>query len=179
MVLSTARLHLARWQPEDEEALRPIATDPEVMRYITGGIPWTDEYLRDFIQRQIRNAEERNFCMWKLLLRDPAGPGRMAGLCGLQPLAGTEEIEIGWWLARDLWGRGLATEAARAALDHAWTRAGLSRVVAVAMAENTASRHVMEKLGMRYERDTVHKGFPVVLYAVTRETTPSDAGGCA
>jgi ribosomal-protein-alanine N-acetyltransferase len=179
IVLSTARLHLVEWEPGDEGALRPIATDPEVMRYITGGVPWGDAYIREFIERQMRTAAERGFCLWKLLLREAAGTGRMAGLCGLQPLVGTEETEIGWWLARDLWGRGLATEAARGALQYGWSRAGLSRIVAVAMGENAASRHVMEKLGMRYERDTVHKGFPVVLYSVTREPPADTAGGTA
>jgi RimJ/RimL family protein N-acetyltransferase len=165
---STTRLDLAEWELGDKQALRPIATDPEVMRYIAGGIPWSDEQIREFVLRQMGHAAERGFCLWKLLLREPRAAGRIAGLCGLQPLVGTEEIEIGWWLERDLWGRGLATEAARAALEFAWERAGLTRVVAIARAENTASRRIMEKLGMRYERDTVHKGFPVVLYSVAR-----------
>ena len=168
IVLSTARVLLAEWGPEDAQALRPIATDPEVMRYITGGIPFSDEQLREFLERQMRHAAERGYCLWKLLLRGGHGAARVAGLCGLQPLSGTEEIEIGWWLSRDLWGQGLATEAARAALQFAWETAGLSRVVAVAIAENQASRRIMEKLGMRYERDTVHRGFPVVLYSVER-----------
>ncbi len=168
IVLSTERLELVEWEPGDQQALRPIATDPEVMRYIAEGIPWSDEQIREFVLRQMRHAAERGFCLWKLLLREPHAAGRPAGLCGLQPLAGTEEIEIGWWLERELWGRGLATEAARAVLEFAWERAGLSRVVAIARAENRASRRIMEKLGMRYERDTVHRGFPVVLYSVAR-----------
>jgi RimJ/RimL family protein N-acetyltransferase len=176
IVLATARLEFAEWEHGDQQALGPIATDPEVMRYISGGFPWSDQEIHEFVQRQRRTAPERGFCLWKLLLRDPSGAGRIAGLCGLQPLADTEEVEIGWWMARDLWGRGLATEAARAALQFAWETASLSRVVAVARAENWASRHVMEKLGMRYERDTVHKGFLVVLYAVVRGTAPEPVG---
>ena len=173
IVLSTARVHLAEWAPEDAQALRPIATDPEVMRYISSGTPWTDEQIQEFVGRQMRTAAERGYCLWKLLLHNTA---RLAGLCGLQPLAGTPEIEIGWWLARDLWGLGLATEAARAALQFGWETARLTRVVAIAQRENRASCHVMEKLGMRYERDTVHKGFPVVLYSVVRGEEAESAG---
>ena len=92
----------------------------------------------------------------------------MIGFCGLQPLDGTPETEIGWWLARACWGQGLATEAARAALQHGFERAGLARIVAVALAANRASIHVMEKLGMKYEREMIHRGFQVVLYAVNR-----------
>ena len=171
IVLSTPRLRLAEWELEDQQAFRPIATDPEVMRYISGGAPWSDEQIQEFVLRQIRQAADHGFCLWKLLLGDSS---RLAGFCGLQPLAASDEIEIGWWLARDLWGQGLATEAARAALKFAWDPAGLSRIVAVARRENTASLRVMEKLGMRYERDTVHKGIPVVLYSVSREPARSD-----
>ncbi|HUK51877.1 MAG TPA: GNAT family N-acetyltransferase [Candidatus Binatia bacterium] len=174
IALSTARLDLAEWEPGDARGLRPIATDPEVMRHISGGVPWSDEQIQEFVQRQMRHAAERGFCLWKLLLREHAMAGEVAGLCGLQPLPGTDEIEIGWWLARELWGQGLATEAARAALQFAWQTAGLTRIVAIARPENRASRHVMEKLGMRYERDTVHKGIPVVLYSVERGPEPAE-----
>ena len=92
----------------------------------------------------------------------------MIGFCGLQPLAETPEIEIGWWLARDRWNQGLATEAAREALRDGFERAHLERVVAVAMPANRASIHIMEKLRMRFERETTHRGFAVVLYAVER-----------
>jgi RimJ/RimL family protein N-acetyltransferase len=160
--ITTVRLPFSPGSPEDRDAFRPIATDPEVMRYITNGIPWTDAQIDEFISRQARTQEACGFCFWKLLLRDSQC---LAGFCGLPPCADTGETEIGWWLAGDLWGRGLATEASRAALEFACRRAGLRRVVAVALPENAASRHLMEKLGMHYQPDTVHKGFPVVLYS--------------
>jgi len=90
---------------------------------------------------------------------------RLIGFCGLQPLPETDEIEIGWWLARAWWGRGLATEAARAALHEGFTRAGLDRIVAIAQPANTASIRIMEKLGMRFERMTESRGVPVAMYA--------------
>ena len=86
----------------------------------------------------------------------------------MQPLDGTAETEIGWWLAQAWWGQGLATEAARAGLRDGFERAGLKRIVAVALPANRASIHVMEKLGMRYEREMIHRGFDVVLYATDR-----------
>jgi ribosomal-protein-alanine N-acetyltransferase len=92
----------------------------------------------------------------------------MIGFCGLQPLDGTAETEIGWWLAHAWWGKGLVTEAARAALRDGFERAGLARIVAVALPANRASVQVMEKLGMKYEREMIHRGFDVVLYATDR-----------
>lgn len=108
--------------------------------------------------------DARGFCLWKLL---PNEGGRLIGFCGLQPLPETDEIEIGWWLARACWGRGLATEAARAVLRDGFERAGLQRIVAIAQPANIASIGIMRKLEMRFERISVSRGIPVVLYALT------------
>jgi len=164
-VLETARMRLLPWQPEDWLSLRPIARDPEVMRYISGGEPWPEEGIREFVERQIACFAARKFCLWRLIHKES---GQMIGFCGLQPLAETPEIEIGWWLARDRWNQGLATEAAREALRDGFEGAKLQRIVSVAMPANRASIHIMEKLGMRFERETTHRGFAVVLYAAER-----------
>jgi ribosomal-protein-alanine N-acetyltransferase len=164
-MLETARMRLLPWQPDDWLLLRPIASDPQVMRYISDGQPWPDERIREFVGRQISHFDKLGYCLWKLLLKESS---EMIGFCGLQPLDGTAETEIGWWLARAWWRRGLATEAARTALLDGFERAELQRIVAIAMAANRASIHVMEKLGMKYEREMVHRGFDVVLYAVDR-----------
>jgi len=62
MFLETERLRLSTWQLSDWTALRPIATDVEVMRYITGGVPWTDEQIQMFVERQVKLYSERGFC---------------------------------------------------------------------------------------------------------------------
>lgn len=150
-VLETERLLLREWRPEDWLAFRPIATDPDVMRYITDGVAWTDGQIQRFVTRQINNAERDDFCLWKLVDKANA---RLVGFCGLQPLGTTDEIEIGWWLARDCWGRGLATEAARSVVDFGFGTAKLARIVAIARPENNASRNIMHKLGMTFVRET-------------------------
>jgi ribosomal-protein-alanine N-acetyltransferase len=99
--------------------------------------------------------------------------GEMVGWGGLQPLEESGEIEVGYGFAKDFWGRGYATETAAACLRYGFEQAGLTRIVAVAIPENTASRHVMEKLGMKFEGETLHYGSKCVLYAITRaEFTP-------
>ncbi len=95
----------------------------------------------------------------------PKAGGPLIGFCGLQPLPELDEIEIGWWLARAWWGRGLATEAARVAMRDAFDRLGFERIVAIAQPANTASIHIMQKLGMRFERIVQPRGIPVVLYS--------------
>jgi len=163
--LETERLRLEPWWPDDWREFRPIARDPEVMRYITGGLPWTDEQVREFVDRQIRHFDGLGYCLWRL--RELTGPS-LIGFCGLQPLAGTDEIEIGWWLGREHWGKGYATEAARCALADGFERGGLKRVVAIARPDNAASRRVMVKLGMQYVGDSIHRGISVVKYAIEK-----------
>jgi [ribosomal protein S5]-alanine N-acetyltransferase len=168
-MLETARLRLLPWGPGDWLQLRPIARNPEVMRYISDGQPWTDERIQDLVNRQISGYAQRGFCLWRLLRKETdeaSDAEEMIGYCGLQPLAGTQEIEIGWWLARAWWGKGLASEAAREAMRDAFGRVGLERIVAIAKPENRASIHIMEKLGMRFERETTYRGFRVALYSI-------------
>jgi [ribosomal protein S5]-alanine N-acetyltransferase len=163
--LETERLRLLCWRADDWRQLQPIAQDREVMRYISNGQPWTDEQIRGLVNRQIEGFAQRGFCLWRLLHK---ASDQMVGFCGLQPLPRTREIEIGWWLARAWWAQGLATEAGRAAMRDGFSRVGLERIVAVAQPENRASIHVMEKLGMTFESETTHRGFRVVLCAITR-----------
>ncbi len=162
-MLETARLRLLPWQRDDWIQLCPIAKDPEVVRYISNGEPWTDERIREFVGRQVDGFAARGYSFWRL---EHKADREIIGFCGLQPLDGTSEIEIGWWLVRSRWGQGFATEAAREAMRDAFERVGLERIVAIAQAANRASTHIMEKLGMKYERDTTHRGIDVVLYGV-------------
>ena len=167
MILETERLFLSTWQPSDWIAFRPIATDVEVMRYITGGVPWTDERIQSFVKRQAELLSERGFCRWKLLLK-PAQ--EMIGFCGVGFWGDSLDPEIGWWLARRYWGRGLATEAARQALRDALERVGLDRIISIARPANVASTRIMEKLGFQLECEFEKDGVRLVRYASHRHT---------
>lgn len=167
MTLETERLVLAPWQSADWTAFRPIATDVEVMRYITGGVPWTNEQIQGFVDRQVTLFAGRSYCRWKLVEK---ASGDLVGFCGPGFWKDSTEPEIGWWLARRYWGCGLATEAATAALRDAFERAGLERLISVAMRENRASIRIMEKLGLKFEREFESEGFQLVKYAIDRAT---------
>ncbi len=164
-MLETQRLILDVWQGDDWRALRPLATDVDVMRHISGGVPWDDERIQNFAERQMKLHEERGFCRWKLLLK----PGsEMIGFCGVGIWQEGYPPEIGWWLAKRFWGQGLATEAARVALADAFERVGLERVISIARCANAASIHVMNKLGLRLERVFAHDGVELVMYVIER-----------
>ena len=165
MMLETDRLTLTTWEPSDWLAFRPIATDVEVMRYITGGVPWTDERIQLFVNRQVELFSERGFCRWKLLLK-PAQ--EMIGFCGLGFWGDLPDPDIGWWLARAYWGRGLATEAARVALQDAFERVGLERIISIARSANIASTRIMEKSGLKLECEFEKDGVRLVRYTISR-----------
>jgi RimJ/RimL family protein N-acetyltransferase len=176
--LESERLNLCPWEAGDWLEFGTIATDLEVMRYIGDGTPWPEQRSREFVARQIALFDERGFCLWKLLPRLQDG-GRLIGFCGLQPLPQTEmgrdEIEIGWWLARACWGRGLATEAARVAMRDGFERVGLQRMVAIAQPANTASIGIMRKLGMRLDSMTHSRGIAVAMYAREAPQPPANS----
>jgi ribosomal-protein-alanine N-acetyltransferase len=165
VILETGRLILDIWQPSDWTALRPIATDAEVMRYITGGVSWSDEQIREYVDRQMKLYAARGFCRWKLVEKSTA---EIIGFCGIGFWRDAPDPEIGWWLARQRWGRGLATEAARAALHDVFERVGLDRIISVAMPANTASTRIMAKLGLKFDCEFESEGTRLVRYAITR-----------
>jgi ribosomal-protein-alanine N-acetyltransferase len=99
----------------------------------------------------------------------PKDSDTLIGICGLQRLPEGPDVEIGWWLAPTHWGQGLATEAARHALAYGFEVSNLERIVAIAHPANRDSLRVMERIGMRFEREAMHKGIRVVLYAIERE----------
>ena len=165
MTLQTDRLTLVTWESSDWTALRPIATDPEVMRYITGGVPWSDDQIRGFVERQVQLYSERGFCRWKVI---EIASGAMIGFCGVGFWRDAPDPEIGWWLARSHQGRGLATEAAVPALRDGFERVRLDRLISVARPENTASTRIMVKLGLRFDAEFENEGVRLVRYAMTR-----------
>ncbi len=173
MTFYSERLVLSSWEPGEWTLLRPIATDPEVMRYINGGMPWTDDEIRGFVDRQVRCLAERGFCRWKLTER---ATGEMIGFCGVGYWRDALDPEIGWWLARHRWGCGFASEAAVFALQDAFERTALERIMSIAMPANTASRRIMEKLGLTFECDFDSGGVQLVRYAIHRSEYESRYG---
>jgi ribosomal-protein-alanine N-acetyltransferase len=166
MQTETPRLRLRPFTAGDFDDLFALFTDPEVMRFVGNGVR-TREETETSLARMAGQWPRHGFGMWALHEKDT---GRFVGRCGLQPLPGTPEIELGYTLHRAFWGRGFATEAAAASVRHGFEAAGLSRIVAIARAENAASRRVMEKVGLTFERtgpDPYGSG-DVVWYGLSR-----------
>ena len=150
MKLETPRLVLREFVPGDWPAVLAYQSDPRYLRYY----PWqdrTEHEVRAFVQRFIlwQEEEPRNRFQLAITLADT---GELLGNCGIRrPEPGAEQAELGYELAPKHWGRGYASEAARAMLGFAFHELGLHRVWGECIAENAASRRVLENLGMSLE----------------------------
>lgn len=172
--LETPRVVLREYNLDDVEDCERYTRDPEVCRYMIWGPNGPGE-TQAFLEQAVRDrrANERKIYEFALVNRRD---GRVAGGVGTR-ITNVEQREgdLGYVLRRDLWGRGIGTEAARAVLDFAFDSLGLHRVWATADPENTASIRVLEKLGMRREgilrRNVFVRGAfrDSAVYAITEE----------
>ena len=134
-------------------------------------MPWDDDTIRRFVLRQISLFEKRGFCRWKLIDKTS---GEFIGFCGLGFWRDFEgDPEIGWWLARRCWGRGLASEAAITALRDAFERIQVKRIISVAEVDNLASIRIMQKLGLVYDGEFEDGRVRLVRYAILRPDRPN------
>jgi RimJ/RimL family protein N-acetyltransferase len=144
-----------------EAALRDLLADPRVGVWL-GGVS-TPAQVRLSIERQTRAWAARGFGIWAWRERST---GLVVARGGLQPIEieGRPEIEVGWTVAADHWGRGYATELGAASVAFAFDTLALPDLVSVTLPENRRSRRVMEKLGFAHERDAFVLGFEQVVY---------------
>ncbi|MGH3146239.1 MAG: GNAT family N-acetyltransferase, partial [Rubrobacter sp.] len=128
------------------EALRRVSNEPLVRRYLWDHEPVSRVEIEELVAQSTRMFLEEGLGLFGVRLR---GGEELVGFCGFLRLEGMEEPELAYELLPQVWGRGLATEAARACVRHAFEAVGLERVIAGADAPNVASLRVMEKLGMK------------------------------
>ncbi len=155
-LLDTERLYLRRFVSEDATLLFDLDSDPEVMRFITKGEPTPlaqieNEILPRILSYYLRHPPQG---CWAAHLR---ATGEFIGWFHLRAdKMEPEEMELGYRLKRSTWGRGLATEGSRALIAkgfHDWLH---RKICARTLVGNTASRRVMEKAGLRFEREFVY-----------------------
>lgn len=143
--IETARLILRTYLPEDADALFTIWSDPDLASYFPATYRERDETQRlEFVAKTHYLWRTRLFSQWGITSKSD---GKLIGYCGLQQLGGTADVELYYGLTRDLWGRGLATEAARAATRYGFETLNLPRMTALTFPQNFVSQKVLQKLG--------------------------------
>ena len=166
--LTTARLRLRPFTPADHELIHAVYSDPDVMRYVGHGVHKTLAETNNALRIYGEVLARRGYSFLAVTERET---GALLGDGGLHPLGGQgPDVELGYTLARDAWGRGYATELGLALVAHALTVLRAPRVVAQVEPANLASRNVLEKLGMSAREERIAYGRPHILFAVDSPT---------
>jgi [ribosomal protein S5]-alanine N-acetyltransferase len=176
LTVETGRLRLRPMEPGDARALFEIYRDPQTAKY------WNkpdrsvaDSQLR--IAAMLGHWERYGFGDWALTDKRT---GAMIGFCGLHHIERMAEVNLGFLLRRDFWGRGLATEASLAALDFGFEKAGVPAVVGTVAPGNAAAIRVLEACGMSLWK-TIERDGPRLVFMTTRDAwgRASGVGGVA
>lgn len=160
--LETPRLLLRALTIDDAAALNRVNSHPEVMRYI-GETEKNIEMTRRYLQ-QGPLADYEKFGYGRYACIDKAND-RLIGFCGLKYLPSLDETDVGYRFLPEYWGKGLATETSKVVMKHAADTMHLTRIIGLALPQNTGSINVLRKLRMTYERNLEFMGDECVLYA--------------
>jgi len=162
-MIETARLRLRRLRPADEAALIALDSDPAVMRYVGSppGVRTHDETV-ERVRRRIE-ADHDEGGWWVV---EGKNGDTFHGVGLLLPMPAGGDVEVGYRLARRSWGQGIATEAASALVDHAFSRLALPRLVAVVYPANLSSSRVLTKLGFALDGLREYKGASVLHFVL-------------
>jgi RimJ/RimL family protein N-acetyltransferase len=170
--IETERLVLRQAATSDlDEWGQRVFADPDVIRYM----PKRDMSPRARAERAKgvydRNWAQHGYGGWVVTDKSDR---QLIGSCELEYLEETDEVELGYALAKAYWGKGIATEAARACVRFGFENARLERIIAVVLPENIASWRVLEHIGFVYEKDAHYYDIDVVYYAITLEQFRAD-----
>ncbi|HEY8318174.1 MAG TPA: GNAT family N-acetyltransferase [Amnibacterium sp.] len=178
----TERLLLRRWRDEDRAPFAALNADPVVMEHFPARLtrPESDA----FVDRIAQQLEDHGWGLWAL---EERASGRFLGFTGLSvpgfQARFTPAVEVGWRLARDAWGFGYASEAARAAVAVAYDEVGLDEIVSFTATSNVRSMRVMERIGMThdpaddFDHPALAEASPLRRHVLYRLSSPSRRSG--
>ncbi|HEX8815581.1 MAG TPA: GNAT family N-acetyltransferase [Terriglobales bacterium] len=164
-ILETDRLILREFVPEDADALALVISDPETMRYYPA--PFDAAAVKEWIERNRQRYRHDGVGLWAMVLKSNE---EVVGDCGIARQTVGEEsfYEIGYHLRRDLWGQGLATEAAVACREWAFANLKTDRVISLIRPENLPSRRVAERNGMTIWKEVIWRDLPHLVYSAAK-----------
>lgn len=152
--LQTERLSLRAFMTDDAAKIHPLANDREVAQNLASlPHPYLPEMALEWLEKLPALHEAGTHRVWAITLNTaPLHPTTLIGAIGLHDISiEHSNAELGYWIGREFWGRGYATEAARAAVQYALEEMTLERVYAKHFARNPQSGRVLEKIGMQHE----------------------------
>jgi [ribosomal protein S5]-alanine N-acetyltransferase len=165
----TARLTLRPFTLADVDEVHALWTDPDVRRYLWDDVVIARERAEEMVRAIVAGFERNGRGMWLIHEQDA---DTACGFCGFLPRKEEDRAEMIYGLAPSVWGRGYATESARALIDYGFRTLKLPKIAAAADVPNAASVRVLERLGMRFLRREVVHGIDLLFYEI--ENTPSN-----
>ena len=164
-LIETERLRLRVFEDRDLDSAWRLFNDPEVQKYLSPENRRTREQLTITLRNSVEYWKQRGFGIWCV---GEKSRDTMRGYCGFQYLDQTPAIEIVFAFHKNSWGKGFATEAANASLKFGFEELKLEKMYAATHPENTASRCVLEKIGMASETRATHYGIDTITYSIHR-----------
>ena len=166
-MFETDRLIARQWSLDDAEAAFRLYGDPEVVRFLGGMQPMASvEKVREYLAKVLDRYDGSSMGLWPIIEKQS---GELVGAVLLKPLPEHTEIEVGWHLAKAHWGKGYATESARAAIDYGFRELGLDTIYAVVVPENARSLAVARRLGMEeLGRSSEYYGLELELFRIQK-----------
>ncbi len=166
-IIETKRLRLRKFVIADATTLQKNLSDKDVMKFSISG-PLNIKETQIFLEKIIESYEKYGFGKLAIMHKDT---NKLIGICGLHKvIIGENEskIELGYRLAKEFWGKGLATEAAYAVLDHRFTNLQLNEIISCVDEENISSIKVSKKIGMTFWKVCSFFGKQCQIYRITR-----------
>lgn len=168
--IETARLQLRQFTPGDLDPLARIYRDPEVMRFIRNGVR-TRARTRSVLEAMMKRWRDYRIGEWAVMDKETEA---LIGSCGFVDIGDKSSAQIGYLLDRPYWGKGIATEAARACLRYGFEYLKFEMIEAGALKENLGSRRVIEKIGMQPKANSYFDGHGGVYYSLARTAYQPD-----
>lgn len=165
-LIETERLLLRMFEARDLDSAFRLFNDEEVQKYLSPENRRTRERMKVTLQNFVKRWRERGFGLW--CVSEKSGD-KMYGYCGFQHFDETPDAEVLFAFFKDFWGKGFATEAAKACLKFGFEELHFEKVFAATHPENTASVGVLEKIGMTFEKRNAHYGIDTVRYVNSRD----------
>jgi [ribosomal protein S5]-alanine N-acetyltransferase len=174
VILETDRLILRHYTEDDAPAFFQLNSDPEVMRYVPDQpIIDVDEARKTLVAYPIADYSRHGYGRWACCLK---ATGAHIGFCGLKHLPETGEVDLGFRLMQEQWGKGLATEAARGCVQYGFAELHLHEIVGLSHPDNHGSISVLEKIGMQFTGIVSPYGWPMRRYRIGRSAGPNSSG---
>ena len=161
-ILSTERLILRKFTPQDAQDFYNLNNDPEVLKF-TGDLPFSSVTEAKVFLKNYDAYEKYGIGRWAVILKSKL---EFIGFCGLKYHPDKDIVEIGYRLFKSFWGQGFATEAAKASIQYGFEKLGYKKIVAHVHQKNIVSQRVLEKIGMTKQQDILYDDQPAILYTI-------------